>query len=102
MIIYNVTINIDDEVHDEWLKWMNEVHIPEVMKCGLFTNARICRLLVDEEAGTTYAIQYTATSMSDYEKYRDEFAPGLQAETKKKFDNKFVAFRSLLEVINEH
>ncbi|NCF42859.1 MAG: DUF4286 family protein, partial [Bacteroidetes bacterium] len=22
MIIYNVTINIEDSVHSEWLKWM--------------------------------------------------------------------------------
>ncbi|MGQ3086877.1 DUF4286 family protein, partial [Flavobacterium sp.] len=30
MIIYNVTINIDDSVHDKWLTWMMEKHIPEV------------------------------------------------------------------------
>ena len=102
MIIYNVTININDDVHDEWLQWMNEVHIPDVMSCGLFTHARMCKLLVDEEEGTTYAIQYTAKAMSDYEQYRDVFAPALQAATMKKFNDKFVAFRTLLEVIQEH
>lgn len=101
MIIYNVTINIDDDVHDEWVQWMNDEHIPAVMSCGLFTNARMCRLLVDEESGITYAVQYTAESMNDYEKYRDNFAPALQAETMKKFKDKFVAFRTLLEVTSE-
>ncbi|MEG1025142.1 MAG: DUF4286 family protein, partial [Flavobacterium sp.] len=28
MIIYNVTTNIHESVHDQWLKWMQEKHIP--------------------------------------------------------------------------
>jgi hypothetical protein len=31
MIVYNVTVNIDGAVEQEWLKWMKEVHIPEVL-----------------------------------------------------------------------
>ncbi|MBT6440423.1 MAG: DUF4286 family protein, partial [Flavobacteriales bacterium] len=26
MIIYNVTVKINNEVHDEWLQWMKETH----------------------------------------------------------------------------
>lgn len=99
MIIYNVTINIEKEVHDEWLKWMREEHVPDVMKTGLFIENKICRLLVDEEQGITYSFQYTAKNMQDYERYRSEHAPRLQADVKRKYDGKFVAFRSLLEVI---
>lgn len=102
MIIYNVTINIDEDVHDEWLQWMNEVHIPDVMSCGLFTNARMCRLLEVEEEGSTYAVQYSADTMKDFEQYRDVFAPALQASTRQKFGDKFVAFRTVLEVVYEH
>lgn len=32
MIIYNVTVNIEHNVHDEWLKFMKDEHIPDVMK----------------------------------------------------------------------
>ena len=35
-IIYNVTVNIDDSVHDEWLEWMQTQHIPDVMSTGYF------------------------------------------------------------------
>ncbi|MEO8448027.1 MAG: DUF4286 family protein, partial [bacterium] len=28
MILYNVTVNVDDSVHDEWLEWMKTIHIP--------------------------------------------------------------------------
>jgi hypothetical protein len=99
MIVYNVTINIEDDVHDAWLKWMKEVHIPQVMEIGLFVEYTISKLLSrqEDEAGTTYVIQYLANTMADYERYQAEFAPAMQAETRKYFDGKFVAFRSLME-----
>ena len=58
MIIYNVTINIDESVHDKWLKWMRETHIPEVLETGKFLKAKMAKVLVEEEmGGITYYIQ---------------------------------------------
>lgn len=101
MIVYNVTINIDDDAHDEWLMWMLQTHIPDVMRCGLFVDARISKMLVEDEEGTTYSVQYVAETMANYEQYRDVFAPALQAEYREKFEGKFVAFRSLMEVVDQ-
>ena len=37
MIIYNITVSIiDQNIHQNWLKWMKEIHIPEVMDTGFF------------------------------------------------------------------
>ena len=80
MIIYNVTINIDKDIHEEWLYWMKAVHIPDVMATGCFIENRICKIIGDEETGINYAIQYTARDMSVYETYKTEFAPALQKE----------------------
>ncbi|MBL7922631.1 MAG: DUF4286 family protein [Bacteroidia bacterium] len=99
MIIYNVTVNVDEELASEWLSWMKDVHIPEVMRTGMFTGYRICRVLAEEAGGWTYAIQYTCNDMATYERYRDEFAPALKAETARKFGDRLVAFRTLLEVV---
>ena len=99
MIIYNVTVNIDDDVRDEWLKWMKEVHIPDVMKTGYFLENKICKLLVEEENGTSYSIQYTSHNMEDYKAYQRDHAPRLQKEVADRYANKFVAFRTLLEVV---
>lgn len=99
MIIYNVTISIDEDVAVEWLKWMKESHIPDVLKTGMFTDARILRVLAEEEGGLTYAIQYTCQDMATYERYRDEFAPALQADSAKHYGGKFTAFRTLLQVV---
>lgn len=100
MIIYNVTVNIDSAVHDEWLQWMKKVHIPEVMKTGIFTENRICRVLgTDEEEGFTYAVQYSCKNMKDFEKYNELHAPALKAKYNEKYEGKYLAYRSLLKVV---
>ncbi len=98
MIIYNVTINIENDVREEWLQWMKQKHIPDVMATGYFTENKICKVLVDEEQGTTYSIQYTCANLKDLEDYRREHAPRLQKEVSDKYANKFVAFRTVMEV----
>jgi len=100
MIIYNVTVNVEESIHDQWLAWMRAVHIPDVMKTGMFTDYRLCKVLSEEDTGLTYSFQYTCSSMELYEKYRDEFAPSLRNQVSEKFGDKFVAFRTLLEVID--
>jgi len=100
MILYNVTVNIDHSVHDEWLKWMKTIHIPQVMQTGMFVESRLCKLIGDEHSGgVTYSIQYVCRNIEDYETYRDKFAPDLQAEHAIRYKDKFVAFRTLLEII---
>lgn len=103
MIIYNVTVNIEESVEQEWLKWMNETHIPEVMKTGMFISAKMTKVLVEEQmGGKTYSIQYTCESHSKLDEYQSKFAQKLQQEHTQKFQGKFVAFRTLLEVISEY
>ena len=51
MIIYNVTVNIDESIHEEWLLWMKNVHIPDVMETGHFLENKICKILAESEGG---------------------------------------------------
>lgn len=99
MIIYNVTINVEDEIQHDWLDWMKETHIPEVMQTGMFVDFSFSKLLSrqEDETGTTYVIQYLAPTMDHYEKYITEFAPSLQQKVIQKYGNKFIAFRTLME-----
>lgn len=102
MIIYNVTVNINDSVHDAWLKWMIETHIPDVMATAMFLENKICKVMVQEQSGTTYSIQYTCKNMETLEHYQKNFAPALQADHSKKFEGEFVAFRTLLEIVHQY
>ncbi|XLS29570.1 DUF4286 family protein [Flavobacteriaceae bacterium M23B6Z8] len=103
MYIYNVTINIDESSHDEWIEWMQKNHIPDMLATGKFTSARILKVLVEEEmGGFTYSVQYYTNSKETLEKYYEEDAPRLRRDSLKKFADKFVAFRTELEILNEY
>ena len=100
MIVYNVTVSLADEsIHHEWLQWMKEIHIPQVMQTGMFADSKMMRVLNEENDGVTYAIQYRCESLASYERYRTMFAPALQAETARKYGDKVLAFRTLLEEV---
>jgi hypothetical protein len=103
MIFYNVTCSMDAGISDEWLKWMLETHIPEVMATGCFLGFKVLRLQTNapDDEGVNYAVQYTANSNMEYENYRDNYAPGLQQKTRDKYGDTVIAFRTILEVITE-
>ncbi len=102
MYIYNVTVNIEEEAHDEWLAWMKETHIPDVMNTGMFISNRMLEVMVDGEKGRTYSIQYEVKDMETVMLYQQVYAPKLQQEHKDKFEGKFVAFRTMLRLEHTH
>jgi len=99
MLLYNVTIIIEDAAADEWLQWMQEIHIPEVMATGKFVSNRLLKVLDSPNEGVTYCVQYVAENLNDYNDYQQIHAPALQADLQSKFENKLVAFRTLMEFI---
>ncbi len=100
MYIYNVTINIDESAHEEWLAWIQE-HIQDVLATGRFASAKLTQVLVEEEAGITYSVQYTANTREDLDDYYRVDAPKLRSDGIKKFADKMVAFRTELKVVRE-
>lgn len=100
MIVYNVTIKVESEVADEWVAWMKNEHIADVLSTGLFSDCRLCRLLEqDETEGVTYSAQYVCADIDAYNKYIDEHAQAMRDKGFKRFGGKFVAFRSVMEVV---
>ncbi len=102
MYIYNVTVNIENSAHDEWLLWMKETHIPDVMDTGLFLQNKMLEVMVNEEQGRTYSIQYTVRDLETLELYYQVYAEKLKAETHDKFGDKLVAFRTVLRLEHEY
>lgn len=103
MIIYNVTINIDNSVHDQWLKWMQEKHIANMLATGKFTSARLVKVVVDEAMeGKTYSVQFITDSKETLQQYYTEDAPRLREEGQALFGDRMLAFRTELEHISDH
>ncbi len=98
--IYNVTANIEESIHDEWLIWIKE-HIPKVLGTGKFEKATLSEVLVEEDmGGITYSVQYTSYSREALDAYYKEDADRLRAEGLKKFADKMLAFRTELQIID--
>ena len=101
MILYNVTIKVDHSIAGPWLTWLKEEHIPEMIKTGCFTGATILQLLeVDESEGMTYAVQYHANSKALYNRYIKEYAADMRKKSTEKWGDKFIAFRSVMQIVH--
>ena len=101
MYIYNVTTKVNWAVHEAWVKWMKEKHLPEVMNSGCFTQMRFVRLLeTDEAEGPTYAAQFHAESLEQYNAYLEQHAPTLRKDVLARWGDNFISFRSLMQVVN--
>lgn len=103
MILYNVTVTIDLDIQEDWVTWMRDVHIPDVMITGMFISYRMSRLMGHEHSDSEiYTIQYLAKDMAHLLRYQEEFAPELQQQHRARYDGKFAAFRTVMELIDHN
>lgn len=100
MILYNVTVNVESKIADEWISWMKNEHIPEVMQTGYFEEFRFFKLLTETgNPNPSYAIQYFADSLATLNQYIKEKAPDLQQKHLEKYGENCLAFRTVLEEV---
>ncbi len=101
MILYNITIKVEHSIAGSWKTWMLEEHMPEILSTGCFNSSRLLRLLeVDDADGPTYAAQFTAPSGEHYNRYISTFADGMRKKTLDKWGNRYIAFRSAMELVD--
>ena len=101
MFIYNVTTKVSNSVKTDWLAWIHQEHIPEIINTGCFTTATVLQLLeTDDSEGPTYAIQYGADSKAMYNQYIEKFSGNMRRKVHEKWGDNIIAFNSLLQVIH--
>lgn len=96
MFVYNITSKVDHAIVQEWLQWQKGTHIPEMLATQLFLEYRVYKLLDHDE---TFVIQFFCESKQKYEAYLQHFAPLLRERSQKKWGDKVVSFRTLLESV---
>ena len=101
MVLYNVTVSVDEDIEGQWMDWMKNIHISEVMETGFFKSNRMLRLINDQPdaTGKTYAIQYELESMGHLDTYLKQHAPLLQQKHMEQFGARTMAFRTVLEEV---
>lgn len=100
MLLYNVTLIVEDAAAEEFLTWMQEVHIPEIMATGLFLSNRILRVVDTPNEGVTFCSQYVAEKIGSYQTYVNDHAPALQKSLNDRYEGRYVAYRTLMEYLD--
>jgi hypothetical protein len=98
MIIQNITYSINKDLEQDFLDWMQSVHIQNVMITGFPKSFKIMRLLTEvENGGATFSVQYNFDTMNNFEIFENEYFDDLNYEVDKRYRGKYVFFPSLLE-----
>ncbi|MCF8268940.1 MAG: DUF4286 family protein [Crocinitomicaceae bacterium] len=100
-MLYNVTVSIDPSIESDWVLWMQESHIPEVLQTKCFHKCVLSKVHGNEAGECTFSVLYWALNKEDYERYHLVHAPRLQAEHSARYEGKFVAFRTTMDLISE-
>ncbi|CCH02556.1 hypothetical protein FAES_4557 [Fibrella aestuarina BUZ 2] len=100
MILYNITMNVDLRIEREFLRWMKDVHVPDVMNTGLPINNNVLKLLTEiDNGGATYTFQYWFQTMEDFLTYQSRYQSALQQQVADRYTNRYTSFRTLLEEV---
>jgi len=99
MILYNVTIIMESEIHNDWLNWMQEKQIPKVLETGYFVSHRILRVLESPNEGITFCVQFILDSNEKLKDFNEKHNGLLEANTPIEFNNKLVIFPTVMEFI---
>ena len=101
MYIYNITIKIDAGIHEDWLKWLPETHIPFIEGTGKISGHQLLRLReIDETDGPTYALQLFFESKAQYNAFISGYSRELEARKSSAWGDKMLSFATLMEIVH--
>lgn len=97
MMIYRVTVAIDQDIAEDWQNWMQEQHVPDVIRTGFFDSAEMFKVKQDKpQDRLTFVFEYRTSSWERYQQYSEQAAPALQKDHTDRYQGKFAASRELL------
>ncbi len=99
MIIFNTTYLVSFDAHDTWLRWISSRHIPFMLKNSLFKDPRLFKVLVDEEHGVTYSLQFASPDMAAMQNWQEKHKNEMEADLRDTFGESVMFFSTLLEEI---
>ena len=100
MIIYNTTINVNDDIVDDFINWIKQKYIPKIIDTRLFIEVNLFEVLVEEEmGGITFSLQHSIRSIDDYNEFNEKYFQKFNKMFYDKFTNNYVTFSSILQKV---
>jgi hypothetical protein len=101
MYLFSITINIEDEVKEDWMAWVNEKIKPILTDKTLVHDFRILKILSEEtNNGSSYSFQYHLHDWKGVELFEERYDREVAVDMYRFYKEKFVEFRTRLEVID--
>jgi hypothetical protein len=93
-MILNITFSVDKEVSEDWITWMKDKHIPDLLIKGVFTEAKILKVLNHEdEHSFSYAVQYFWGTTKAIDEYLAD------DDIQKRYGERILSYPTLLEEV---
>lgn len=98
MVIFKVEVTIKKTREEEWIKWMTEKHIPDVLNTGHFFDYSFRKLLkngkVIEQDKSIFEIEYLCRNDEALDAYENNDAPRLRSEHARLYENDVNVYRT--------
>jgi len=100
MFTINTTFFVSDTHSTPFLKWVNDVYIPNMLKTKHFSTHRLYKVFAEQEPGATgFSLQFEFSEKEYHETWHEFYQPELQTELKLLFEENVLSFSTLLEHI---
>ena len=101
MFIFNTTYLVSDKVHDTWLKWVREQHIPFMLESSYFSRPQVARVITsDKQEGTSFSVQFHVQDMQTLKLWNQKYSLLFQEKCSQEFGTEVIFFTTVLELIN--
>lgn len=87
MLVYSVFIEINDNIEQQWISYMNTKHIKEVMRTGCFTGYQFLRE-AESNGKVKFRIDYHLHNMKKMNEFLDEYYQDLRNDINNHFGDK--------------
>ena len=101
MLVYDLNIKIDKDIHEEWVEWMQQVYIPKAIESNHFEYCRVFKHQRNEKGGKTYSFHFYVKSFEDMEAFLDNEEIPLLEEHQNKFRGRYFLTKSYLDFLDE-
>ncbi len=99
MLLYNTTYHVEEEVEKNFLIWLNEVYIEEVLKNGVLKSPRLCRVLSHHDNGSCYSLQWEVEDSMQLHHWHLQQGVKLNEQLLQIFKDKVVGIPTLMEIV---
>ncbi|MDE1191209.1 MAG: DUF4286 family protein [Arachidicoccus sp.] len=101
MYLYNITIKIEQSIHEDWLAWMKDIYIPKLLSFARFTGYKFYRILqLDDTDGPTYALQLFADEMKCYDEFITLHHKEIEHMQQQAWGSHMLTFSTLMEIVH--